>query len=204
MKGVVENLRSRNRIRRKAILLPAFLLPFALMGFTVNPALDAVVGRQELARARELAQRAQRSRELLIGLGTAEEVSQAAELRRQLYRLVPGELPLFEVYSRVRQAAGLTGFEVHSVVGAGEQDLSLIVGNDSIAVREVQVSGSGSLRQALATVAVLRELNLPVAVLGARLQREDQSSPVYSIDLRLGAFHHIPAASGGGEETQTP
>ena len=204
MKGVVENLRSRNRIRRKAILLPAFLLPFALMGFTVNPALDAVVGRQELARARELAQRAQRSRELLIGLGTAEEVSQAAELRRQLYQLIPQELPLFEVYSRIRQAAGLTGFEVVSVVGAGEQDLDLVVGSDSVAMQEVQVSGSGSLSQALATVAVLRDLELPVAVLGARLQRENQNSPVYSIDLRLGAFHHAPAVSGGGEETQTP
>jgi hypothetical protein len=200
MRGVVENLRHGYRLRHAAMLVPAFLLPLALLGVTIEPALRVATGRRELSRAQEMVERARRARSVLEEVGPIEQIAPLEEMRQELYALVPDSISAVEVYSRVRQVAAGCGFAVDSIVLGAAEDLELVHDDDTIVMQEIQVAGTATVDAVLGLVRSLRRSGLPLAVVGVRLQRTSLHGDEFSVDLRLGTFHHAPATRNTDSE----
>lgn len=192
---ILQNCRRLAFLRRGLMMAPVLILPIAITGVAVRPALDRREAMFEEHRLRDLLAHCSDRERSLRDFGPLEQVQIFAALRQALHDQVPAELEPIEIYNHLRQAAMTYGVELGSIRMMDATDTGLTIGSEAIVSQDVSLTGTATATELCHFVAGLEARGLPCAVTYLNLSRDRRDQDRFRIDLELGLFHYAPAGS---------
>ncbi len=195
-----QNLRGGLHWASTTLMLPAVILPLALVGIAVRPALDVIEVRLEYARAERKLEAGLEQRATLERFGSLDRLEAMEVLRARLHDLIPEPFTPIEVYTWMRIAAERHGLDLRGIRMDGSIDLDLVVGDETVVMETVVVEGEGGAGALVGMVGEMRAHGLPTAVLEFSMSRASPSERLFRMDARVGVFHRAQTEDGGGAE----
>ena len=192
---VLQNCRRLAWLRRGLMMTPVLILPIAVSGVAVRPALDRREAMLEEHRLQDLMAHCTERQRSLDAFGSLDQLQTFAALRQGLHNLVPGKIEPIEIYSHLRQVAGSTGVELGSIRMMDASDTGLTIGDETIVRQGVSVSCKATSAALVRFVTGVEARGLPCAVTSFSLGRDRRGQESFRIDLELGLFHYGPAGS---------
>ncbi len=196
----VSNLKNGHAARAAALLVPTGFVILALSGVAAKPAMGLKHARDSRELARQRAERCELERERFAEFEAARGFERLSEAVARIDGLVPQRISELDAHSAVRVVAEAHGLALESVSVGELVDPGLPRADDMVAMQRIQVSGVGELTDAVATVATLRELGFPVAVLECTFTRVREPSTSFSMYVTLGLFQSVPLPDESEEQ----
>ena len=193
MKPALHNYKQKRGWRSVLPVLPACLLPLALMGATVKPALDFGGLSRRLEEARGRAAEAREMRSFLAEFGAeGPPTEQFCQMQAALAARVPEGFEPTEFYEAALSAARGLELELETIVPNNSEDLGYAVGD--LTIHEQRATLKGRVRaEALSRflVAMHREGH-PVSVHACKLHSLELEPGLFDFYLDLGVFFLAP------------
>ncbi len=189
----ISNLRV-GRVQRHALVIVASLgLALSLAGVAVRPRLGLRAAEQELGQAEARVRARDAEAASLSQFEAGGGVARMRAALARLARLLPTPIPELELHGLLRLLAQRSAVTLRTLELGEPYDSGLARLDDVAALREVHLTGEGSLTQILALLAAVRALDRPVAVLEFQLTRREARERS-SFTLLLGFFESRPLA----------
>lgn len=125
------------------LMLPAVILPLALVGIAVRPAVDVVEAQLEFARAEQKLEDGLEQRAALERFGSLDRLEAMEVLRARFRDLIPEPFTPIEVYTWMRIAAERHGLDLTGIRMGESVDLELVVEGETVVMATVLVEGKG-------------------------------------------------------------
>ncbi|MCP3917328.1 MAG: hypothetical protein GY711_17415 [bacterium] len=199
----VHNLRHWHRARAITAIVPALVVPLAIVGLTVQPGMEVVKARNEMRAARELVREAEIVRAESRRLGGPGQTNTIEQLADELRRMVPNRVTKMEIHSLARVAAGRHGFDLRSIRISDSKDTGIGPDASPVFARDVRLGGKATPSALVLFLDELRTMGLPVTTLDFSMHRDGPASTRFRSELVVGVFHYGPprqAAHGTSDD----
>ena len=195
MKSILANYQKRKRWRGLLPLSICSVLPLALMGFTVKPALSFGRLSMDLREARGRADTARRLRAFFEAFG---EEGPPTESYRRIESALADHFPRSSeetsLYRACLSASRNLELELESIVPGTHQDLGLPLGELSLHERRLALKGRGSAAQIPAFLAAMHREGQPVCVHACKLSAVESEPGTFDFQIELGVYYRaIPS-----------
>ena len=190
MKSILANYRKRKRWRGLLPLSICGVLPLALMGFTVKPALSFGRLSMDLREARGRAETARRLRAFLETFGPEGPPTESfLRIESALASHIPRSCEATSLYQACLSASRDLELELESIVPGAQQDLGLPLSGLSLHERRLALKGRASSAQIPAFLAALHREGHPVCVHACKLSAVESEPGVFDFQLELGVYY---------------
>jgi len=189
----LQNLRAFELTRASIVIVPALLAVLSLGGVTARPLARMARSREAFADATELIARARQERSTYERLCNQFDVEHCSSLTRRLCDLVPQELTPIRIYNVLRLAASAGAIELGSIEMGEELDQGVIVGDSTVVMREVRLTGATTPAMLVAFIDEVRRCGLPTVVLDFSISRSEPGARRFDFLMGLGLLYYSPA-----------
>lgn len=203
MKPALHNYRRRRSWRGVLPILPACLVPLAMMGVTVKPVVDFGGLATRLDEARTRAAEAREMRDFLAEFGDeGPPIEQFLGMQRALEGRLPHAFRSTELYEAALSAAKGLELDLETIVPGSQQDLGHPVGGRSVHECRAILKGRGRAEALPAFLVALHGEGHPVSVHGCKLHALEGRPGVYDFHLDLGVYFLALPAPDDAEPTE--
>ncbi len=205
MKGDVHNLRRRFELRGAWVAVPAALSMLLAVGVTTPHAVELAKLRESAERADSAARECARLGESVFAFQGAEGVQRARAAIELGRHVIPTDCSTVEIHSALRLAAMESGWHL-ALLNVGEPTAFVeSAGKDTLARRNVELSGSAAYSGLSSLVRALAAHGYPARVLSLSLTRAQSSADGFETHAILTLFHNVsPATSGSAISAAGP
>ena len=190
MKSILANYQKRKRWRGLLPLSICCVLPLALMGFTVKPALSFGRLSLDLREARGRAETAKRLRVFFASFGEQGPPTESYHrIESALASRIPRSCEATSLYRACLNAAADLELELESIVPGQRQDLGLPLGGLSLHERRLALKGRSSSTQIPAFLSAMHREGQPVCVHACKLSAVESEPGVFDFQIELGVYY---------------
>lgn len=197
MRLALHNYERKPNLRVLAPLLPAVLLPIALMGVTVRPVLDfsGLTGRLE--EAKSLARGARDAHAFMMDFGPdGPPTEKLQQIEASLVERLPRAFTPTDFYRIALDSTSGLEVQLETIVPGSESDLEFAVAGLSIHERVTTLKGRARPSALPIFLSALHRRGYPVTVHGCKLHALAEHAELFDFHLELGVlFLSSPAVS---------
>jgi len=185
----IHNYRGERSWRGAAPLLLTCLLPVALMGVAIKPALDAGDLSERLSSARERAVYARGLSGFFADFGEGGPPTESYEhIESLLLGRLPETVEVTALYRAVLYAASGLDLSMDSIVAGSEEDLGLPAGEKTVHERRAVLKGHAQVHALTSFLAALHREGYPVCVHSCTLHALAEQPGLFDFQIEIGAF----------------
>jgi hypothetical protein len=190
VKSILANYQKRKRWRGLLPLSICGVLPLALMGFTVKPALSFGRLSMDLREARGRADTARRLRTFFQTFGEDGPPTESyLRIESALASHIPSSPEATSLYQASLSASRDLELELESIVPGMRQDLGLPLGGLSLHERRLALKGRAGSAQIPSFLAAMHREGHPVCVHACKLSSVESEPGVFDFQLELGVYY---------------